>query len=80
MPLFISLVTLFYIMENRSAGSLWEAIGELEEHEVIQVLTRLFTTYEQKLEQNPDDKEAQRFMINLKAALSQVSECNLNRR
>lgn len=59
---------------------MWEAIGELEELEVMMVLTRLFSTYEEKLEKNPDDKEAQQFMMNLRTALSQVSECNLNRR
>ncbi len=67
-------------MDNSSAGSMWEAIGELEELEVMMVLTRLFSTYEEKLEKNPDDKEAQQFMMNLRTALSQVSECNLNRR
>jgi len=64
----------------RTPNDLWEALGELSEDELYPVLTRLFTVYEKMLEHNPDDSAALRFFRNLDTILSQVADCNLNRR
>lgn len=61
-------------------NDLWEAIGDLEEDDIPHVLTKLFTIYEEKLQRNPDDGAVIDFFRHLSQALSQVNECNLNRR
>ncbi len=55
----------------------WELLGELNEDEPMQVLTRLYAFYDQ----DPAGDEArQRFFDRLRLVLEQVRECNLNRR
>ncbi len=64
----------------RSPGDLWEALGDIEGEETAHVLSRLFVSYEQLLQQNPEDKEALNFFRHLDNALNRTIECNLNRR
>lgn len=59
---------------------IWEALGELPEEELLHVLTKLFFSYEEQLKQNPADPGAAQFFMRLGTALSQTSQCNLNRR
>jgi hypothetical protein len=59
---------------------LWAAVGSLAEDEPILVLTRLVALYGERLENNPADQEAQLFFRNLDTAISQATQCNLNRR
>ncbi len=66
--------------EIRTPNDLWEAIGAVDEEEISHVLTKHFATYEQRLENNPQDQEALAFFRNLDNALTQTTECNLNRR
>lgn len=65
---------------KRSRGDLWEALGSLEEEESQNLLTRLFAFYEDQLERDIDVDEALKFFRNLDTVLTQVTECNLNRR
>lgn len=67
-------------MRMLEPGDLWEKMGSLDELELMQVLTNLFTAYESRLQQEPENAEAQRFFTTLSQALIRVSECNLNRR
>lgn len=64
----------------RSPNDLWAAVGELAEDETAQVLTRLVVLYADRLEKNPGDPEALFFFRNLDTAISQATQCNLNRR
>ena len=64
----------------RNSNELWEAIGAVDEEETVHVLTRLFAMYEQLLANDSKDKEALNFFRNLDTALTQTTECNLNRR
>jgi len=64
----------------KNTNDLWETLGDVEEDDIPHVLTKLFTIYEEKLERNPDDGAAKTFFKHLSQALTQVSECNLNRR
>lgn len=64
----------------RNTNDLWEALGAVDPEETSHVLTKLFVVYEQLLANNPQDKEALLFFRNLDTALSQTTECNLNRR
>ncbi len=59
---------------------LWEKIGGLDEVDLANVLAQLFTTYEMKLQNNPEDRDALQFFQTLKLVVDQVDECNLNRR
>ncbi len=61
-------------------NDLWELLGDLEDEDIPQVLTKLFTIYEGILEHTPDDIEARNFFEHLSRALDQVGDCNLNRR
>lgn len=61
-------------------GDLWESIGELSDDEPVHVLTRLYSTYEVLLQNDKNNKEAQRFFQNLSNAITSCVECNLNRR
>ncbi len=63
-----------------NTNDLWENMGDLEEDDVPHVLTGLFALYEKRLQQDSDDAAALLFFQNLSQVLSQVSECNLNRR
>lgn len=64
----------------RNSNELWEALGAVDEEETGHVLTRLFTMYEQLLASDPKNKEALNFFRKLDTALTQTTECNLNRR
>jgi len=64
----------------RSPNDLWEALGSIDEEETHQVITKLFTMYEQLIELEPENQEALRFFQNLDNALALTQECNLNRR
>lgn len=64
----------------RSHNDLWEALGSIGEEETHHVLTKLFTMYEQLIENDPKNVEALRFFQNLDNALLLTEECNLNRR
>jgi predicted ATPase len=64
----------------RNSNQLWEAIGDVDEEETGHVLTRLFTMYEQLLANDSKNQEALNFFRNLDTALTQTTECNLNRR
>lgn len=59
---------------------LWEKIGALDEMDLASVLAKIFITYEEKLQKNPEDRDALQFFRALQQVVDQVSECNLNRR
>jgi len=63
-----------------TSDDVWEALGELPEEEVLHVITKLFFMYEEELTRNPSNPEAPNFFKKLGTALSQTSQCNLNRR
>ena len=63
-----------------STNDTWDALGGMQEEEFPHVLTRLFTIYEERLRRNPEDEAATLFFHHLAQAISQTSECNLNRR
>lgn len=64
----------------KKPNDIWADMGELPDEEVIHMMTKLFSIYEAKLQSNPEDKEALNFFRNLDIAISQTSQCNLNRR
>jgi hypothetical protein len=64
----------------RNSNELWEAIGDVDDEETGHVLSRLFSMYEQLLVNDSKDSEALNFFRNLDTALTQTTECNLNRR
>ncbi len=64
----------------RSPNDLWAAIGDIDEEETRNVLTKLFVIYEQAIERDPASIEATLFFKNLDLAMTQTEECNLNRR
>lgn len=55
-------------------------MGSLSEEDVPLVLNTLFLFYEERLKHSPDDEQALEFFKHLDNAMSQVNECNLNRR
>jgi hypothetical protein len=61
-------------------SDIWELLGDLEEDQLLQVLTQLFARYEERLGKNPDDPAAILFFRDLSVVLEQVQTCNLNRR
>lgn len=61
-------------------GDLWDRVGALEDIETMQVLTKLYDVYELQLQNNHEDVAAKQFFKYLDQAMSQASECNLNRR
>jgi len=63
-----------------TSDEIWEALGELPEEEHLHVITKLFFMYEEELKKNPTNPEALNFFRRLGTALSQTSQCNLNRR
>ncbi|MBL4902875.1 MAG: hypothetical protein JKY62_09515 [Desulfocapsa sp.] len=63
-----------------TTNDLWELLGDTARDDIPHVLTKLFTIYEEKLQLNPTDSTAIEFFKHLSQALSQVDECNLNRR
>lgn len=65
---------------SSNPNDLWEAIGSIDEEELPHVLTRLFTSYEEILQRDPESLEARGFFQKLASAIALTSECNLNRR
>lgn len=63
-----------------TSDEIWEALGELPAEEAMHVITKLFFMYEEELLRNPSDPEVLNFFKRLRVALSQTSQCNLNRR
>jgi len=61
-------------------GNLWDALGSLEDDQATQVLVHLFTRFEQRRQQNPDDPVAEAFFRMLAVTVESVQSCNLNRR
>ncbi|MCK5226764.1 MAG: hypothetical protein KAJ60_08750 [Desulfobulbaceae bacterium] len=64
----------------KTPDDVWNDLGELPDDEVMHAVTKLFTIYEDQLKNAPGNKEALNFFRNLDNALTQTSECNLNRR
>ena len=64
----------------KSPNDIWANLGELPDEEVILIMTKLFTIYEDTLKNQPADKEALNFFKNLENSINQTSQCNLNRR
>ncbi len=64
----------------KTTAEIWDALGSLSEDELFHVTTRLFAFYEGELQRDPDSREARIFFKNLDTAISQVDQCNLNRR
>lgn len=64
----------------KKPNDLWADIGSLTDEEMSQVITRLVALYGERLDRNPEDREALLFFRNLDTAISQVTQCNLNRR
>jgi hypothetical protein len=67
-------------VKMRSPNDLWEALGSVAEEELVHVLTKIFTVYEQLLQVDPENREAKLFFRNLDNALEATQQCNLNRR
>ncbi len=64
----------------KSPDDLWEEIGSLADDEMLHVLTKLLSVYDQILKNDPQNEEAARFFQHLDNAVTQTSQCNLNRR
>ena len=64
----------------KSTNDLWEEIGSLEDDEPLHVITKLFAMYDERLKRHAEDDEAILFFRNLSVAISETSQCNLNRR
>ena len=64
----------------KTPEDLWEDIGSLTDDELTHVITRLYTSYEERLKRNPDDPEALNFCRHLYNSIHQSTMCNLNRR
>jgi len=64
----------------KSPDDLWEEIGSLAEDEPLHVLTKLLSVYALVLQNDPQNEEAKRFFQHLDNAVTQTSQCNLNRR
>jgi len=64
----------------KTPDDIWEDIGSLAEDEPLHVLTKLLTVYDQILKNDPQSVEAVNFFQHLDNAVTQTSQCNLNRR
>ena len=64
----------------KSPDDIWGELGELPGEELMHVLTKLFTLYEDRLKAKPDDQDAINFFRNLDNAIRLTGQCNLNRR
>ncbi len=64
----------------KSVNDLWEDMGSLEEEEMSHVMTKLFTIYEGHLKRDSNSEESLSFFKNLDRAITETSQCNLNRR
>lgn len=59
---------------------LWDDLGALTDEQLSHVITKLYTTYEERLKRNPKDEEALNFFRNLYNSIHESTICNLNRR
>ncbi|MFH1217168.1 MAG: hypothetical protein V1706_11770 [Pseudomonadota bacterium] len=64
----------------KKPNDLWDDMGSLPEDDVFHVLTKLFTTYEEKLSGDSANREALNFFKHLENAITQASQCNSNRK
>ncbi len=64
----------------KSPNDIWSELGELDDEEVIHLMTKLFAVYEEKLQKYPGDPESLNFFKNLENSLRMTTQCNLNRR
>jgi len=64
----------------KAINDIWGELGELPGEEVMNVLTKLFALYEDRLKKNPADQDALLFFRNLDNAIEATTQCNLNRR
>ncbi|MFC1524597.1 hypothetical protein ACFL6N_07395 [Thermodesulfobacteriota bacterium] len=64
----------------KTLNDLWDELGSLPEDEHMHVITKLFSIYEDLLNQDSGNQEAQSFFHHLDNAITQTSQCNLNRR
>ena len=64
----------------KSPNDLWEDIGSLSDIELSHVISKLYTTYEERLKHRPEDQESLNFFRNLYNAINESTICNLNRR
>ncbi len=61
-------------------NDLWDEMGSLSGDEAMHVLTRIFDIYEEEVKRNPNSPEAGAFFKHMENAISQISQCNSNRR
>ncbi len=64
----------------KSVNDLWEDMGSLELEDVPLVMNKLFAIYENFLSRDPNSEESLKFFKNLDRAITETSQCNLNRR
>ncbi|MDH3393386.1 MAG: hypothetical protein OEL66_05215 [Desulfobulbaceae bacterium] len=64
----------------KSPDDIWEEIGSLADDEMLHVITKLLSVYDQILKNDPQSVEARNFFQHLDNAVTQTSQCNLNRR
>ncbi|MDH4320566.1 MAG: hypothetical protein OEV73_03615 [Desulfobulbaceae bacterium] len=64
----------------KSPDDIWEEIGGLADDELLHVITKLLSVYDQMLKNDTQREEAQRFFRHLDNAVTATSQCNLNRR
>ena len=62
---------------NYTANDLWDALGEIPEEEAIHVLTKLFATYEQQLQNDPQSQEVHHFFQKLQNALQKCGNSSI---
>lgn len=65
---------------TKTINDLWGEIGSLSGDEALHVLTRLFDIYEAEIQRNPDSQEVNDFFKHLDNTVTQISQCNSNRR
>lgn len=64
----------------KNPDDIWDDLGSLEEQDLLQAMTNLFSRYYARYERRPEDEEALRFFRYLDNAIEQANQCNLNRR
>lgn|GEM_PF-727669 len=68
------------MVTEMSVFDLWDALGSLDGDQAIQVLSHLFTHFEKRGQQYPDDPAAEAFFKMLAVAMENVQSCNVSRR
>ena len=64
----------------KNPDDIWEDLGALAEDELLHVLTKLYDTYYNDLRKDAEKQAATEFFRRLDLAITQTSQCNLNRR